>query len=58
MAEMGATRQKDHRNMTQTKNLFDDTFLGADGVAIFELVLGKVDVWGWASSLNLVDRAF
>ena len=55
---MGATRQKDYRNMTQIKNLFDDTFLGADGVAIFELVLGKVDVWGWAPSLNLVDRAF
>jgi hypothetical protein len=47
---MGATRQKrkDHRNMNQMKNLFDDTFLRADGVAIFELVLGKVDVWGWA----------
>jgi hypothetical protein len=28
-------------------DLFDDTFLRADGVAIFELVLGKVDVWGW-----------
>lgn len=33
--------------MNQMKNLFDDTFLGADSVAIFELVLGEVDVWGW-----------
>ena len=29
------------------KNLFDDSFLGADGVTIFELVLGKVDIWRW-----------
>ena len=39
------------------KNLFDDTFLGADGVTILELVLGKVDIWGWTPALNLVDRA-
>ena len=38
------------------KNLFDDTFLGTDGVAIFELVLGKVDIWGWTPALNLINR--
>ncbi len=56
---MGVTRQKDHRNMvrTQIKNLFDDSFLRADGVAIFELMLSKVDIWGWTPALNLVDRA-
>jgi hypothetical protein len=38
-------------------DLFDDSFLGADSVAIFELVLGKVDIWDWTPALNLVDRA-
>ncbi len=41
----------------QTKHLFDDTFLGADGVAIFKLVLSKVDTWGWTPALDLIDRA-
>ena len=41
-----------------TTYLFDDPFLGANDIAIFEDVLGKVDV-GWPTTvLNLLDGLF
>jgi hypothetical protein len=37
------------------KDLFDDPLLGADGEAVFELMLSKIDILGRTPALDLLD---